>query len=240
MNFNRITLIILGGFMLALPCNPAIFAASSKIIAVVNDTDIITQHDITQRARFLTLASGKDPATADVAKMKEEVLKILIDEKLKLQEAKRLGGVIRDEDVEKEFEFFAQKNKLTTASMKEALSKSGVEPQTFLDKIKADLSWLRVAHHMARTKVVIAEDDIQQAIAEQQSTPNKETFMANTSAQQTNNAEKEKSAINDDMPVDKEKLREQARKQLLQVKLEAIAKDRLEELRKNALIDYRK
>jgi len=61
-----------------------------RIVASVND-DAITDFDIDARVRLL-LAVSNSPRTADgISRIQRKALNALIDERLKLQEAKRLG-----------------------------------------------------------------------------------------------------------------------------------------------------
>ena len=70
-------------------------ARSQQVVAIVNGAPITTL-DIEHRAKFMQLSTKKVPA-------RKEVLDGLIDENLKLNEAKRYGIEIPEAEVDKAF-----------------------------------------------------------------------------------------------------------------------------------------
>ena len=78
-----------------------LFSIEIKIIAKVNN-QIITNIDLENRLN-LALAMAKIPDETEVRnRLKEQVLKILIDEVLKIQEAQKFNVLISSDDVYKE------------------------------------------------------------------------------------------------------------------------------------------
>ena len=104
-------------------------AFASEIKYVVNDIPI-TSGDIAHRAAFLKLQHKKgDPAQE------------MIDQTLRLAEAKRLGIRIGDAQVEAAYQRFATGNKMQLSQLDGVMEKSGVGKDHFKEFIRAQMAW---------------------------------------------------------------------------------------------------
>ena len=79
-----------------------------SIVVLVND-DPISAYDIEQRERFLAVTAHEQPGAA----LKKKATDMLIDERLQLQQGKKLGITSDDANVNKILGDMAQKNNLT-------------------------------------------------------------------------------------------------------------------------------
>ena len=131
-------------------------SAQSSIKLLVND-EPITTYDVQNRAKFLQLTSrGK----AGASRAQEE----LIEEALKLQEAKRRNVKIDDAEVEEAFGNIATRSKLTPAQLTQALRQAGVDASTLRDRIRAELAWSAVVRARFRATVKISDQDVTEAL----------------------------------------------------------------------------
>ncbi|WP_417429930.1 peptidylprolyl isomerase [Kiloniella sp.] len=136
--------------------------------AVVND-DIISLLDVSQRTQ-LAIVSSKQKNTPQVRqRMVRQVVRILIDERLKLQEAERLNITISDQQVQRALTAVAKQNKMTVQQLTDGLRKQGVLPTTLLDQFKADIAWRAVVNRRLRSSVNISEAEIDEVITKLQS-----------------------------------------------------------------------
>ncbi len=71
-------------------------------------------------------------------------LNTLVDERLKLQEAKRLNAIASDEDVNRVIAGMAKRNKVTPEQFAKNLAKMGASVDAMRDRIKASMSWNNV------------------------------------------------------------------------------------------------
>src|SRR5882757_4491087 len=86
-------------------------AQETRIAAVVND-EVISVADLTARIR-LVFASSNIPDTPETRqRVTRQVVRMLVDEKLEMQEAKRLNISVQDEEVAKAFANIETQNKL--------------------------------------------------------------------------------------------------------------------------------
>ncbi|MEL6967458.1 MAG: peptidylprolyl isomerase [Pseudomonadota bacterium] len=111
-------------------------SGGAKIAVLVNKQPVTTSA-IRRRVAFVRLRRLKGNASA-IARRE------LIDEAIKMQEAKRLRAVASDADVNRAFANFARRNKLSVKQMSTVLSRRGVSVREFKEFIRAQVSWQRV------------------------------------------------------------------------------------------------
>lgn len=138
--------------VIALPVAPA--GAQTSIKVVVND-EPITSYDIAQRSRLIQLTARKPAGTARKMAVEE-----LIDERLKAQEAKRHGVSVTDAEVDQAFGTIAQRAKLNATTLAQALSRSGVNPDTLKTRIRNEMIWADIVRRRFRAQVNISEQDV--------------------------------------------------------------------------------
>ncbi|MCE9507480.1 MAG: peptidylprolyl isomerase [Alphaproteobacteria bacterium] len=142
---------------------PAYSAAQEGIAAIVNDS-VITVTDVRDRATLYQSGSPQKPTPEQKNKMEQQVLSRLIDESLQLQEAKKLGIVIGDDDVAAGFADIARQNNVSPEEFKKRLAKAGVNVNSLYNQIRADISWSQVVRRKLRPQVNISEGDIDQTM----------------------------------------------------------------------------
>lgn len=106
---------------------PPAFASTIKY--VVNDVPVTTG-DVEHRAAFLRLQRKKGDAAQE-----------MIDQTLRLAEAKRLGIRISDAQVDAAYQRFASNNKMPLAQLDAVMEKSGVTRGHFKEFIRAQMAW---------------------------------------------------------------------------------------------------
>lgn len=115
---------------------PATVSQKGTHIRAVVNGEAITNYDVQRRAAFLKLRRvGGDRQ----AKALEE----LVDQAIKLQEAKQRNLVAKDDEVDKSFARFAKSNKMSTAQMTNVLSRAGVTADHFKEFVRGQISWNR-------------------------------------------------------------------------------------------------
>ena len=77
-------------------------------------------------------------------KLKKEAQEELIEERLKLQEAKRLGVEITDDEVKRVIKGLAERNKMTEEQFVQNLKGCGVDISTLRERFRAQFAWREV------------------------------------------------------------------------------------------------
>ena len=135
-------------------------AQEVSIKVLVND-DPISDYDIDQRERFLAITTQEQPSPA----LKKKATEMLIDERLQLQEGRKLGVTANEDDVTKILDGMAKKNNLTVDGLATALGKAGANIKTLKDRIRAQLVWQESVRRKFRHVVQIGDADIDVAMA---------------------------------------------------------------------------
>jgi peptidyl-prolyl cis-trans isomerase SurA len=145
----------------ALPANAAAQSgkAGQGIVAVVNDR-AITNSDLKDRTNLLIKSAGL-PSTPELeAKLRQQVLNMLIDEQLKLQAAEKNGVKVEEKDIDQAFASVAAQNKMTAEQFAGVLSKQGLRLATLRDQMRAEVAWGQVVSKRLRPRIDVSDADI--------------------------------------------------------------------------------
>ncbi|MWD26115.1 peptidylprolyl isomerase [Aquicoccus sp. SCR17] len=142
---------------LSLPAAPAMAQGQFDPVIEVNDR-VITRWELDQRERMLTLLN----APGDVAKLAREQL---VEDRLKLGAAQRMGVTVSDEDLAEGMEEFAGRANMNRDQFVQALSGAGVARQTFEDFVRAGVAWRTVVRQRFQGRVDITEGEVDRALA---------------------------------------------------------------------------
>lgn len=134
-----------------------------KAQAIVNG-DVITDTDIDQRLGLVLAANGGKIDDAEKQRLRLQIIRNLIDEKLQLQEALENDIRINEADVNRSFERVAQNFKRTPAQFDEYLRQSGSSANSLKAQIRAEMAWSRVLRRKVEPMVNVGDDEVQQVI----------------------------------------------------------------------------
>jgi peptidyl-prolyl cis-trans isomerase SurA len=138
---------------------PAWAQQEQSIVVLVND-DPITQYDVEQRQRFLAVTTQEQPSPA----LKKKATDMLIEERLQIQQGRKLGITPNEQDVTKVLEGMAKNNNMNPDQLAAALGQMGVNIRTLRDRIRAQVVWQDVVRKKFRRDVSIAESDVDKAL----------------------------------------------------------------------------
>ena len=102
-------------------------SATQRIAAVVND-DVITSQDLNDRLTWRWPRAVCPTTQRPAQRLAPQVLRGFIDEKLQLQEAKRLGLAVTEAEVDQAMDTIAQRNKTNRADLTRYLVAARTEP----------------------------------------------------------------------------------------------------------------
>jgi peptidyl-prolyl cis-trans isomerase SurA len=148
--------------LIAAPEGPYRAAAQEVSIKVLVNDDPISDYDIDQRERFLAITTQEQPSPD----LKKKATDMLIDERLQMQEARKLSITPDEDDLNRILSDMAQKNNLTVDGLATALGKAGVNIKTLKDRIRAQLAWQSVVRQKFRHEVDVADADVDKALAQ--------------------------------------------------------------------------
>jgi peptidyl-prolyl cis-trans isomerase SurA len=136
-------------------------AQEVSIVVLVND-DPISDYDVEQRERFLAITTQQQPSP----ELKKKATDLLIDERLQIQQGRKLGVSVDEDDVTGIIEDMAKKNNLDVNGLATALGKAGVNIKTLKDRIRSQLTWQSVVRQKFRHEVQIGDVDVDKALSD--------------------------------------------------------------------------
>ncbi|WP_417598853.1 peptidylprolyl isomerase [Pararhodobacter oceanensis] len=124
----------------------------------VNDT-AISNYDVTQKMRFLEFigASGPNP--------RERAIERLIEDRLQLQEVRRMGGRLTPDQLDAGMAEFSARAELTAEEMLARLAEAGIDRDTFVNFIRAGVMWREYIQAIYGPQLNITEAQIDQALS---------------------------------------------------------------------------
>ena len=134
-----------------------------KAQAIVNG-DVITDTDIDQRLGLVLAANGGRVADEEKQRLRLQIIRNLIDEKLQLQEAAENDIRINEAEVTRSFERIAQNFKRTPAQFETYLKGNGSSSNSLKSQIRAEMAWSRVLRRKVEPMVNVGDDEVQQVI----------------------------------------------------------------------------
>ncbi|MHC4064110.1 MAG: peptidylprolyl isomerase [Planctomycetota bacterium] len=130
-----------------------------RAVAVVND-DVISMLDLVMRVRLTILSSGMDMTDQAQLRIQHEVLRRLIDEQLRLQEADRIGIAVSDEEVVDVIESISRRNGMSLPQFRDMLMQNQILPTAMEDRVRAELAWQQVVRVLLVPTIDIGDEEI--------------------------------------------------------------------------------
>ncbi len=144
-------------------------AVASEIKLVVNRVPI-TSYDIQRRAAFMKLQGKKGNLNAQA---EEE----MIEQALRVSEARRIGVNIPAQAVDQAFANFARSNKMTPQQLEGIMNQSGVTSGHFKEFIRSQMVWGQVLSAWTQTEKGTTEQKAVRKMLQQGSKPSATEYM---------------------------------------------------------------
>ena len=135
--------------LIATTASPAV---AQQVLVMVNG-EPITAIDVDQRTKFTVLSTQKTPS-------REAVLNELIDEKLKIKEAKRWGVDIPNSEVELDLFLHGRPHATERRTIDPKSREVRRFPNTLKARIKADLAWQQLVRGRYRETLQLSDKDV--------------------------------------------------------------------------------
>lgn len=130
--------------------------AAAQIVLMVNG-EPITTFDIEQRTKIVHLQTQKSPT-------RKEIVDQLIDDKLKVQSARRYGLEISQADVDNAFAGIARRLRQTPEQFAKSLESQGVQASTLKARLKADITWNQIVRGKFQQSLQVGDKDIRSVL----------------------------------------------------------------------------
>ena len=138
----------------------------AQAIAAMVNGEAITDSDIEQRIKLTQLTAKKSIS-------RQEALEDLINDKVKIKEAKRYGLDLSASDVETAYAGMATRMRMSDEQLNKTLENSGIRPQTLKARMKADMTWGNLVRGRFNSTLTPADKDLRAAIGEKEGSDDK-------------------------------------------------------------------
>lgn len=129
-------------------------------ISAVVGGDAISSYELDNRLRFIIKTAKMSDSPEVVERIKPQVLRTLIDEKLQVQEAQKNGISISDSEVNMAINGLEQQREMQPGAITRMLEANRIPKETFTDQIRAQLAWNKLMIQKIRPQVRISDEEI--------------------------------------------------------------------------------
>lgn len=133
-----------------------------KIYALVNG-DVITSSDMQSRINAFIMTTGIPYNAKTKDMIIGKVLQTAIDEKLKIQEAKKNKINVTPQELKKAVYEFEKSNNMKSGQLAKILAQAGVRMSVWTKQIEADLAWKKLVSSKGYGRISVGESEINRA-----------------------------------------------------------------------------
>jgi peptidyl-prolyl cis-trans isomerase SurA len=151
-------------FVIVAVLSPCLAGAQGlRVVARVND-DAITDFDLQQRVLFAIRTTGLQDSPELRQRMAAQVLRQMIDERLQIQDAKRLGLKPTDNEMQQRFSDIERAAGLSRGQFRQYLQSVGVPFDIATQQIEAQIAWSKIVRRKVRQQVDVSEAEVDDAL----------------------------------------------------------------------------
>ena len=133
---------------------------AQSIAAIVNG-EAVTNTDIEQRIKLTQLTAKKTIA-------RQEALDELINDKIKIKEAKKYGVDLSAADIDSAYANMASRMRMNDEQLSKTLENNGIRPETLKARMKADMTWGNLVRGRYNSTLTPADKDLRAAMGEKE------------------------------------------------------------------------
>jgi peptidyl-prolyl cis-trans isomerase SurA len=130
--------------------------AYAQVVVIANGSPI-TGYDIDQRTKLDAISTHKAPT-------RDEVIKELIDDRIKIAKARTYGFEIPQTEVDKAFNSMAKNQHISPQQFAQVLERAGISSNTIKARIRAELTWAQLVRSKFSASLEIGESEIANAV----------------------------------------------------------------------------
>ena len=134
-----------------------------RIAAIVND-EIISIFDLENRVRLVAATTNSSQKPEVLKRLKPQVLRQMIDERIQLQEAKKLNIRVNSREFNGTVANLERQNKLRPGQIWSFLRSNKIDRSAFEMQIRARISWMKLINSRIRRQISVGQEEINQEI----------------------------------------------------------------------------
>jgi peptidyl-prolyl cis-trans isomerase SurA len=129
----------------------------AQTVAVMVNGEPITNYDIEQRSKLTFLTTHKPPD-------RQQVIDELIDEKVKIKEAKKFGVDPTATDIDQSYAGMSSRMRISPEQLTKSLESQGIRPDTLKARLKAEMVWTSLVRGRYKESLQVGEKDVAAAV----------------------------------------------------------------------------
>ena len=152
---------------LNIPLNPQFFGNDDpsvrKATAIVNGS-VITGTDIDHRLALIVLANQGQIPPEEMQRLREQVLRNLVDETLQIQAAEAADIKVEQSEIDRYYEQYARNFDRSLPDFEAYIRANGSSPDSVKRQIHGEIAWARLQSRQIEPFVNVAEEEVQSII----------------------------------------------------------------------------
>jgi peptidyl-prolyl cis-trans isomerase SurA len=155
---HRLLLLVLvcAAALVAMSCGSPLLAQT--VVVMVNG-EPITNYDIEQRSKLNALSTHKTPA-------RQDVINELIDEKVKIKEAKKYTVDPSTSDIDQAYSSMSSRMHIAPEQLTKMLDAQGIRPDTMKQRLRAEMVWSSLVRGRFKESLQVGEKEVAAAAVE--------------------------------------------------------------------------
>jgi peptidyl-prolyl cis-trans isomerase SurA len=150
---------------LVLPAQAPLRAQDTlRIAAVVND-EAISFLDLEARVKLVLISSNVGYTLENRRRAAPQVLRQLIDERLQLQEGKRLSIGAGEEEIKEAFTRIEQQANLPPGGLEAEIRQAGIDRESMVEQMRASIVWQKLMRQRMAPQVQVGDDEVEEILA---------------------------------------------------------------------------
>jgi peptidyl-prolyl cis-trans isomerase SurA len=149
-------ILVCAAALVAMGCGSPLRA---QTVAVMVNGEPITNYDIEQRGKLIALSTHKPPA-------RQNVINELIDEKVKIKEAKKYSVDPTGSDVDQAYASMSSRMHITADQLTKTLETQGIRPDTMKQRLRAEMVWSSLVRGRFKESLQVGEKEVAAAAVE--------------------------------------------------------------------------
>ena len=146
-----------------------------KANAVVNG-QVVTDTDVDQRLALVLASNPTSVEEEEKQRLRLQVMRNLIDEKLQIQEARDNDIFISDAEIDEAFARVAQNVRMTPEQFTKYLNERGTSSTSIRQQITGELAWGRLLRRRVQPFVNVGDDEVENMLARMEAAKGTDEF----------------------------------------------------------------
>ena len=147
-----------------------------RIAAVVND-EMISVYDLNMRLNLVVAFSGLPDTNETRQRLGPQILRSLIDDELKRQEATRLGIPVSEGEVERALRRFEKGNGLDKGGLDKFLALRNIQKSSLTTQIESEIAWRKLVQGRFSALSQVSDEEIDDVLSKIESNKGKPEYL---------------------------------------------------------------